>query len=52
MNIFKSTERTFDIFCLSEDMAYFLNLQGTVKLPTLMWFDQFENWNTLITLGP
>ena len=36
MNVFKSMEGVFDIFCRSEDMAEFLNLQGKLEPLTLM----------------
>ena len=35
LNIFKSMERMFDIYCQSKDMEDFLNPQGKLEAPTL-----------------
>ena len=35
MNMFKSVERIFDIYCQSKDKADFLDLQGNLEPSTL-----------------
>ena len=34
VDMFKSMEGIFDIYCESKNMAHFLNLQGTLAPPT------------------
>ena len=45
-NIFKSMEGIFDIFRPSEDMAEFLNVQGKLEPPSLLY-----NFNNLAFLN-